>query len=135
MYCTRLNSSFFITSGILCDFQFGFRLNQSITLALIVAADNIYYNLDRKDHVLGIYLNLQKAFDTFSHEILIWKFINYGLRGSVESVHSWFSSYLNIRKQFTSVNGAYSSHAKITCGVPHRSVLRPLLFLLYINDI
>ena len=113
----------------------GFSPNHSTTLALIEAAHNIYYNLDRNDHVLGIYLNLQKAFDTFSHEIRIWKLNNCGLSGSVESVYSWFGSYLNNRKQFTSVNEVYSSYAKITCGVPQGSVLRPLLYLLYINDI
>jgi Reverse transcriptase (RNA-dependent DNA polymerase) len=102
---TRLNS-FLNANGILYDFQFGFRPNRSTSFALIGVMDNIYYHQGTKDHVVGIYLDLQKALDTVSYEILLWKLNNYGIRGSVQS---WLSSYLNNRNQFTFVNEVYSS--------------------------
>jgi ribonucleases P/MRP protein subunit RPP40 len=77
--------------------------------------------------VIGIYLDLQKAFDTVNHEILLYKMFNYGIRGVV---HEWFESYLSDRQQFTVVASAHLGLAKITGGVSQGSVLGPLLFLL-----
>jgi Reverse transcriptase (RNA-dependent DNA polymerase) len=77
-------------------------------------------------------LDLQKAFDTVNHDTLLSKLNTYGVRGVV---HKWLNSYLSGRHQFTYVNEVCSAITGITCGVPQGSVLVPLLFMLYNNDI
>ena len=125
-------SSYLSENNILSKYQSGFRSFHSTVTALLEATDNWAFNIDRGYVNAVVFLDLKKAFDTVDHSILLSKLCLYGVKGIA---YKLLSSYLENRTQKCSVNGVLSKSCTLTCGIPQGTILGPLLFLLYINDL
>jgi hypothetical protein len=101
-------------------------------MAVLDFVNDISQSIDKGLNNIGIFMDLSKAFDTIDHNILLHKLNHYGFRGVSQQ---WFANYLSDRKQFVSFNSSKSPEENVKCGVPQGSILGPLLFILYMNDI
>ena len=117
---------------ILTSKQFGFRKGKNTTLNINELMEQLYKNFDSKLATQGIFIDFSKAFDTINHEIIVHKLSFNGFKSCASQL---VKSYLSNRKQFVQIGGEVSSMQNISIGVPQGSILGPLLFLIYINDL
>ena len=125
-------SKYLDKSKIIYEHQFGFQKSRSTTLAVLDLSTRITKALDSGNYAASVFLDFAKTFDTVNHQISLSKLENYGIRGPAKD---WFESYLKSRQQIVKIGDTLSEKIQIVCGVPQSSILGPILFLLYINDI